>query len=67
MNGYALGLFHLQRFFFTWQNSINRQCILRERVCWLTKKVLSARRQVDHNEKCNFELWYNVVIYLADR
>ena len=51
-------------------NSMNRQCILRllrELVCWLTKKVLSARSQVGYNIKHNFELWYNVGIYLADR
>ena len=40
---------------------------LHELVCGLTKKVLSVRRQVGYNKKHNFELWYNVRIYLADR
>ena len=62
MRGYALGSFHLQRLFLQ-----ERQNILHELVCWLTKKVLSARGQVGYNKKHNFELWYNVGIYLADR
>ena len=48
---------------------MNRQRILmRELVCWLTKKVLTPRSQVGYNKKHNyFELWYNVGLYLADR
>ena len=46
---------------------MNRQCVLHELVCRLTKRVLSARSQVGYNKKHNFELWYNVEIYLADR
>ena len=43
------------------------QCILHKLVCWLTKKVLSELSQVSYNKKHNFELWYNVGIYLANR
>ena len=46
---------------------MNRHCASHVLVCWLTNKVLSARSPVDHNKKPNFELWYNVGIYLADR
>ena len=38
-----------------------------ELVFWLMKKILSARSQVGYNKKHDFELWYNVGIYLADR
>ena len=65
MSGYALGSFHLQRLFLLqgWQNSMNRQCIRHELVCWLMKKALRARSQVGYNdEKYNFELWYRIML-----
>ena len=46
---------------------MNRQSMLHELVCWLTKKVLSAHSPVGSNKKHNIELWYNIGIHLADR
>ena len=64
------GLISPPTFFFLQegQNSMNRQCILHELVCWLAEKVLSARSQVGYNKKHNFELWCNVgICFSADR
>ena len=70
MSGYALGSFYLRGFFLRYKKSKTQwigsaYCI--NFVCRQGKKGLSERSLVDYNKKRNFELWYNVRIYLAHR